>query len=120
MNELTALGLRPSVLQELLEQGGNTESKPPDKRESALVPEGEDSHESPSKNFSFPKVVYEFSSSSNSIEPRVRLRVIRDQSESLSLPPGRESRLNLEDSDASSIGGSLEDAASYTQISSPK
>jgi hypothetical protein len=114
VNELAALGLRPSVLQGLLEQSDSTETRSHNWNQAVPVPEC--SHES----LSYPRVVYEFSSSSNSIEPRVRLRVKSDQPEALGLQPVRESHLISESDAALSEGGSLDNAACYTQITSPK
>lgn len=119
VNELASLGLRPSVLQELLDQGKNDEPRSVD--EGAPIQSLEGPHESLTKTLSCPRVVYEFFSASNSIGPRLRLRVTEDQVGALGLFSPKELHLNSGESDAgSSESGSLEDVAGYTQITSPK
>jgi hypothetical protein len=114
VNELASLGLQPSVLQELLDHGDNFEAAVHGGRESI----GSDSsHESLAKTSSLPRVVYELTSTPNSTEPRLRLRVKFQQQRSVGLSSHRESdRLDAGSSDV----GSLDDVADYTQITSPK
>ena len=108
------MGLRPSVLQELLEQGDNVPAAVHNERESVPILR---SRESLTKTHSLPRVVYEITSTPNSTKPRLRLRVKVDQQLSRRLS----SNMDLEDLDFGlSEGGSPEDVAGYTQISSPK
>ena len=112
MNELASLGLQPSVLQELLDHGDNIEAAVHSGRESV----GSDSsHESLTS--SLPRVVYELTSTPNSTEPRLRLRVKFQQQRSVGLSShGESERLDAGSSDV----GSLDDVTGYTQITSPK
>jgi hypothetical protein len=112
VNELASLGLQPFVLQELLEHGDNVEAVVHSGRESAA---SNSSHGSLTS--SSPRVVYELTSTPNSTEPRLRLRVKFQPQMSVDLSSYRESeRLDAGSSDV----GSQDDVAGHTQITSPK
>lgn len=85
VNELASLGLGPSVLQELLEQQNNVGSEQPRLPLLGLS-------DPPTKS-SYPRVVYEFSNTSSSIEPRLRLWIKNSRIESLDSYPSQESLL---------------------------
>jgi hypothetical protein len=106
VNELVSLGLRPSVLQKLLEQGDHVEE----------VSGSDSSHDLPMKTHSLPRVVYEFCSTPNSVEPRLRLRVKANHQISQGLLSYKEFYSNSE----AESSESLDDVTSYTQITSPK
>lgn len=113
VSELVSLGLQPSVLQELLKQGEISALE-----SSHTVPLSESAV--PSELLAqFPRVVYEFSSDLNSIEPQLRLWVKGDHARALGLSrlsqlPSADLRTKL------NIVQSPEDAASQTQVISPK
>lgn len=105
VNELSSLGLQPSVLQELLDQGDNKGTTLSERLNSDGLPTLETTK---TKAPSFPKIVYEFSTASNSIEPRLRLWVKGSRNKELGL-----STSSLGEPDHESL-----EAA--TQIISPK
>lgn len=77
VNELAALGLQPSVLHELLTPGHGSGDA------ASVNSDGVSLSESTASSEKTPKVIYEFSSSSDSIEPRLRLWVKGHQAEPL-------------------------------------
>ena len=121
VDELASLGLRPSVLQELLEPCENVASGLPDGRERSSLQGPKNSHES-IKNFSSRRLIYEVSAS-GSIGPRSKLRVKGTQAEAVGLSSSGESHVDPGESvfESSANRGSLGDGVeSYIQITSPK
>ena len=109
------------MLQELLEPCENVAPGLPDGRERSSLQGPKNSSES-IKTFSLPRLIYEVSTS-DSIGPRLKLRVKGTQAEAVGLSPSGESYVDPGESvsESSANGGSLgDDVERYTQITSPK